>query len=39
MNEVIRDLLRIVRADAIARKVSLVAEVDANAGVVMADRV
>jgi PAS domain S-box-containing protein len=39
MNEIIRDLLRIVRADAIARKVSLVAEVDANAGVVMADRV
>ena len=39
MNEIIRDLLRIVRADATARKVSLVAEVDANAGVVMGDRV
>ena len=39
MNEVIRDLLRIVRADALAKKVSLVAEVDPNAGVVMGDRV
>ena len=39
MNEVIRDLLRIVRADATARKVGLVAEVDAHAGVVMGDRV
>jgi two-component system, LuxR family, sensor kinase FixL len=39
MNEVIRDLLRIVRADAIARKVDLVAEVDANAGIVMGNRV
>ena len=39
MNEVIEDLLRIVRADAMARKVSLVAEIDANAGVVMGDRV
>ena len=39
MKDVIRDLLRIVRADAIARKVSLVAEVDANVGVVMGDRV
>jgi PAS domain S-box-containing protein len=39
INEVIRDLLRIVRADAIARNVSLVAEVDANAGIVLADRV
>jgi PAS domain S-box-containing protein len=39
MNEVIRDLLRIVRADAMARKVSLVAEIDANAGVVRGDRV
>ena len=39
MNEVIRDLLRIVRADATARKVTLVAEVDADAGVVMGDRV
>ncbi|HEV2842989.1 MAG TPA: PAS domain-containing protein [Chthoniobacterales bacterium] len=39
MNDVIRDLLRIVRADAIARNVSLVAEVDENAGIVLADRV
>ena len=39
MSDVIEDLLRIVRADAIARKISLVAEVDANAGVVLADRV
>jgi C4-dicarboxylate-specific signal transduction histidine kinase len=39
MNEVIRDLLRIVRADAMARRVSLIAEIDANAGVVMGDRV
>jgi PAS domain S-box-containing protein len=39
INEVIRDLLRIVRADAIARNISLIAEVDENAGVVLADRV
>ncbi len=39
INNVIRDLLRIVRADAIARNVSLVAEVDENAGVVLGDRV
>lgn len=39
MSDLIRDLLRIVRADAIARNVSLIAEVDANAGVVLADRV
>lgn len=39
MNEVIRDLLRIIRADATARKVTLVAEVDENAGVVLGDRV
>jgi two-component system, LuxR family, sensor kinase FixL len=39
MQDVIRDLLRIVRADAIARNVSLVAEVDENAGTVLADRV
>jgi PAS domain S-box-containing protein len=39
MNDVTRDLLRIVRADAIARQVSLVAEIDPNAGVVMGDRV
>jgi two-component system sensor kinase FixL len=39
ITDVVRDLLRIVRADAIARKVSLVAEVDPDAGIVMADRV
>jgi PAS domain S-box-containing protein len=39
MKDVIRDLLRIVRADAIARKVNLAAEVDPNPGIVMADRV
>jgi C4-dicarboxylate-specific signal transduction histidine kinase len=39
INEVIRDLLRIVRADATARKVALIAEIDPNAGVVMGDRV
>lgn len=39
LKDIIRDLLRIVRADAIARKVRLVAEVDPNPGVVMADRV
>jgi PAS domain S-box-containing protein len=39
VKDVVSDLRRIVRADAIVRKVSLVAEVDANAGVVRADRV
>ncbi len=39
MKEVIRDLLRIVRADAIARNVSLVAELHPNPGVVKGDRV
>ena len=39
MNEIIRDLLRIVRADATAKKVRLVTEIDANAGVVMGDPV
>ena len=39
LHEITRDLLRIVRADATARKVALVAEVDANAGLVMGDRV
>jgi PAS domain S-box-containing protein len=39
VSDVIRDLLRIVRADAIARNVSLVAEVEENAGIVLADRV
>jgi len=39
IKDLIRDLLRIMRADAIARKVNLTAEIDANAGVVMAERV
>ena len=39
ISDVMEDLIRIVRADAIARKISLVAEVDTNAGVVLADRV
>jgi two-component system, LuxR family, sensor kinase FixL len=39
LRDIIRDLLRIVRADAIARKVSLIAEIDPNPGIVLADRV
>lgn len=39
IKDVIRDLLRIVRADATARKVSLSAEVDPNPGIVMANPV
>jgi len=39
INDTIRDLLRIVRADAITRNISLVAEVDENAGVALGDRV
>ena len=39
IQEIIQDLLRIVRADAIARNISLVAEVDENPGIVQADRV
>jgi two-component system sensor kinase FixL len=39
INNVLRDLLRIVRADAVARNISLIAEIDPIAGVVMADRV
>lgn len=39
IRDVIRDLLRIVRADAAAKNVNLVAEVDANPGVVVGDRV
>ena len=38
-NEIMQDLLRIVRADALARKVSLVTEIDENIGPVMGDRV
>ncbi len=37
--EVIQDLLRIVRADALARKVTLVTEIDENVGLVAGDRV
>jgi len=39
VKEVIRDLLRIVRADAIARQISLIAEVDPNPGIVRANPV
>jgi two-component system, LuxR family, sensor kinase FixL len=39
MGEIIHDLLRIVRADATVRQVTLVAEVDAKPGVVIGDRV
>jgi len=39
IGEIIHDLLQIVRADAIARNVSLIAEVHPNPGVVLADRV
>ncbi len=39
VNDVVHDLLRIVRADATARKIILVAEVEADAGVVAGDRV
>jgi len=37
--EIIQDLLRIVRADALARKVNLVTEIDENVGPVLGDRV
>jgi PAS domain S-box-containing protein len=39
MDEIIHDLLRIVRADALARKVNVIAEIDSNLGRVMGDRV
>ncbi|PYJ12242.1 MAG: histidine kinase, partial [Verrucomicrobia bacterium] len=39
ISEIITDLARIIRADAIARKISLVTEVDDRAGVVLGDRV
>jgi PAS domain S-box-containing protein len=39
VNEIIRDLLRIVKADALTRKVVLTTEIDSKAGSVMADRV
>jgi PAS domain S-box-containing protein len=39
MNEVIGDLLRIVRADALAREVTLVTEIDSHVGTVIGNRV
>jgi two-component system, LuxR family, sensor kinase FixL len=39
MEEIIHDLLRIVRADALARKITITAEIDSNVGRVMGDRV
>ena len=39
MKDVIQDLLRTVRADAIARNITLQADVDERAGAVLADRV
>jgi len=39
VDEIIRDLLRIVKADALTRKVALTMEIDSKAGSVMADRV
>jgi two-component system sensor kinase FixL len=39
IDETIQDLLRIVRADALARKVNVTTEIDSNVGRVMADRV
>ena len=39
INDTIDDLLRIVRADALGRQVTIAAEVDSDAGRVMADRV
>jgi signal transduction histidine kinase len=39
LKDLIRDLIRIVRADALARKISVVTEVDQHVGPVMGDRV
>jgi PAS domain S-box-containing protein len=39
MDGIINDLLRIVRADALARKISITAEIDSNVGQVLGDRV
>jgi C4-dicarboxylate-specific signal transduction histidine kinase len=39
VTEIIHDLLRIVRADALARKIAVTAEIDSSAGCVMAHRV
>jgi PAS domain S-box-containing protein len=37
--DIIRDLLRIMRADALARKITVITEVDENLGPIMGDRV
>jgi len=39
MDEIVHDLLRIVRADALVRKVNITAEIDPNLGQVLGDRV
>jgi C4-dicarboxylate-specific signal transduction histidine kinase len=39
VDEIIRDLLRIIKAHALTRKVALTTEIDSEAGSVMADRV
>lgn len=39
ISEIIRDLLRIVKADALARKIKVVTQIDSNCGQVTADRV
>ena len=39
VDEIIRDLLRIVKADALTRKVTMTTEIDSQAGCVMANRV
>ncbi|MFZ1219291.1 MAG: ATP-binding protein, partial [Chthoniobacterales bacterium] len=39
VKDLIRDLIRIVRADALARKITVTTEVDQNVGPVMGDRV
>jgi PAS domain S-box-containing protein len=39
LKNLVRDLIRIVRADALARKITVVTEVDPNVGPVMGDRV
>jgi PAS domain S-box-containing protein len=39
IGDIIRDLIRIVRADALARKITVVTEAEENAGTVMGDRV
>jgi PAS domain S-box-containing protein len=38
-NDLIRDLVRIVKADAVARKIKLVTEIDESAGPIMGNRV